>query len=59
MLDFHKEKTFLGKNKFQGIVPTNILAPLQVHSIFDFDIYMDYIVYIICQLHHFIYRYIY
>ena len=40
-------------NKFQGILPTNMLEFLQIHNSSVSDVYMDYISNMIYQFHHF------
>ena len=52
MLDFHKENTVLLKKKLQGILPTCMLAYLDINNSFVYNVYMDDIVNIICQIHH-------
>ena len=52
MLDFHKGNTVLLNNKFQGIIPTNMLAYLVNINIYVSDAYMYDIYKIMCQLHH-------
>ena len=39
------------KSKFQGILPTNMLASLDIHNIFVSDVYMEDIADTKCQLH--------
>ena len=52
MLAFHKEKTFLLKYKFQGIMPTTMLAYLVNCKKIVTNMYMNDISNIICQLYH-------
>ena len=52
MLALHKETTVLIKNKYQGIIPTTMLAPLLINNSFVSDVYMDDISGMIYQLHH-------
>ena len=40
------------KSKFQGILPTNMLASLDIHNIFVSDVYMEDIADIIFQICH-------
>ena len=50
LLAFQKENKAELKNKFQGILPTFILASLVISTFFTPGVYMDDIANIICQL---------
>ena len=52
MLAFHKENTDLKYNKWQGILPKNMLAYLVNTKSFVFDEYVDNIADMKCQFHH-------
>ena len=51
MFTFHKDNIFLHNNKVQLILPTNILASLVNIYSFIYDVYMDDIANMICQLY--------
>ena len=52
MLDFHKKNIALIWKKYQGILPTNMLACLVIHIIFITDVLTEYIANKECQIHH-------
>ena len=52
MLDFHKESIYLLNNRFQGILPTNMLTSLVNINNFVSYLYMDDIYEMICKPQH-------
>ena len=52
MLSFHKEIPVLFLKKHQVIMTTTTLEYLEIHSIFVYDVFIDYIAKMKCQLHH-------
>ena len=52
MLPFHKEITFLRKNKCKGISPSNMIASLVHLNSYIYNIYMDDIADMISQIYH-------
>ena len=52
MLSINKECNGLLKNKCEGVLPTNMIASLVIHNSFVYDVYMEDIANMKCQLHH-------
>ena len=52
MFDFHKENTIFLKNKYQGIIPKNMIEYMVNHNSFVSDAYMEDISDMICKIYY-------